>query len=230
MKGNTIPVGTLLCRGVRFEGHNFFWMVVWQAGAWLLACLVMAVVSLFVKEDVLGVVDVPGLCALVVGTFFFFFEGVNLFGAQYALLVGLGVSRRRAVALGWALSVLAGAVELAVVALLNTVWRVVLATPGQFAEILSLIPFWGWAALLLLPPCFAVMGTAVVRKFGRIGVLVLYLLFLGVCFSPNALRSGEGYLTVEQVVTALPWIFLTIGAACALLGSVLLLRASLNNG
>lgn len=230
MKEHTIPVGTLLCRGVRFEGHNFFWMVVWQAGAWLLACLVMAVISLFVREDVLGVADVPALCALVVGTFFFFFEGVNLFGAQYALLVGLGVSRRRAVALGWALSVLTGAVELAVVALLNMIWRLVMATPGQYAEILSLLPLWGWAALLLLPPCFAVMGTAVVRKFGKIGILVLYLLFLGICFSPNALHSGQGFLTVEQVTAALPWIFLTMGGGCALLGNVLLLRAPLNNG
>lgn len=95
MKTHKIGWLDLLRRGVMFVDRDLFWMLVWQAGAWLLACLVMAVVSFFVKEDVLGVVDVPGLCALTVGTLFFFFEAINFFGGQYSLLVGFGLSRRK---------------------------------------------------------------------------------------------------------------------------------------
>lgn len=230
MKTHKIGWLDLLRRGVMFVDRDLFWMLVWQAGAWLLACLVMAVVSFFVKEDVLGVVDVPGICALTVGTLFFFFESINFFGAQYSLLVGLGISRRQTVALGWVLSVLTGALNLAVVGVLNTLWRLVLATPGQFAEVLALVPLWGWATLLLLPPALAVMGMAVIRRFGPRGGAALYFLFLCLCFSPNALRNGDSYWTAEQVFTVMPWIFLIFGAICALLGTVLLLRAPLRNG
>ena len=156
MKENKNGWLDLFRRGVLFINRDLLWMVVWQAGAWLLACLVMAVFSFFVKEDVLGILDVPGICALTVGTLFFFFEAINFFGGQYSLLVGFGLSRRRTVALGWFLCILMGVVELAVVGVLNTLWRLVLATPGQFAEILALVPLWGWAVLLLLPLSLAV--------------------------------------------------------------------------
>ena len=230
MKENKNGWLDLFRRGVLFINRDLLWMVVWQAGAWLLACLVMAVFSFFVKEDVLGILDVPGICALTVGTLFFFFEAINFFGGQYSLLVGFGLSRRRTVALGWFLCILMGVVELAVVGVLNTLWRLVLATPGQFAEILALVPLWGWAVLLLLPLSLAVMGMAVIRLFGPRGGAALYFLFLCVCFSPNALRNNGGYWSAEQVFAVMPWIFLVMGVVCALLGTILLLRAPLRNG
>ena len=93
----------------------------------------------------------------------------------------------------------------------------------------ALIPWWGWAAAILLPIAMTIFGSGIVRQFGMRGGIVLYFAFIAVCLLPSQLNETFP-LQEELLFAALPWIFAVLGIVCGVAGSILLLRVNVKTG
>lgn len=203
-----------------------YWCI--QFGLWLLVSVVMLIAEqIFGSEGV--ALGIPGMAAFIGGILVVFCMSVTLTGAYFALAVNLGVSRRRVVAGIWVLGALYGAAVMLATVLLQMLWAAVFAGGRPVLDMISLIPWWGWASAALLPVAFSVFGSGIVRTFGAKGGLTLYILFIVVCIVPSQMMERI-FISEEQILAFLPWLFGGIGVVCGLVGTILLLRANLKNG
>ena len=203
-----------------------YWCI--QFGLWLLVSVVMLIAEqIFGSEGV--ALGIPGMAAFIGGILVVFCMSVTLPGAYFALAVNLGVSRRRVVAGIWVLGALYGAAVMLATVLLQMLWAAVFAGGRPVLDMISLIPWWGWASAALLPVAFSVFGSGIVRTFGAKGGLTLYILFIVVCIVPSQMMERI-FTSEEQILAFLPWLFGGIGVVCGLVGTILLLRANLKNG
>ena len=203
-----------------------YWCI--QFGLWLLVSVVMLIAEqIFGSEGV--ALGIPGMAAFIGGILVVFCMSVTLTGAYFALAVNLGVSRRRVVAGIWVLGALYGAAVMLATVLLQMLWAAVFAGGRPVLDMISLIPWWGWASAALLPVAFSVFGSGIVRTFGAKGGLTLYILFIVVCIVPSQMMERI-FTSEEQILAFLPWLFGGIGVVCGLVGTILLLRANLKNG
>lgn len=203
-----------------------YWCI--QFGLWLLVSVVMLIAEqIFGSEGV--ALGIPGMAAFIGGILVVFCMSVTLTGAYFALAVNLGVSRRRVVAGIWVLGALYGAAVMLATVLLQMLWAAVFAGGRPVLDMISLIPWWGWASAALLPVAVSVFGSGIVRTFGAKGGLTLYILFIVVCIVPSQMMERI-FTSEEQILAFLPWLFGGIGVVCGLVGTILLLRANLKNG
>lgn len=154
---------------------------------------------------------------------------VTLTGVYFALAVNLGVSRRPRGSghLGPG-GFVRRSIMLATV-LLQMLWAAVFAGGRPVLDMISLIPWWGWASAALLPVAFSVFGSGIVRTFGTRGGVVLYIAFMAFCIVPSQMNNIIP-LEEEQLLAALPWFFAVLGVVCGVVGTILLLRVNIKNG
>ena len=203
-----------------------FWCI--QIGLWLFVAVVMAVLEqIFGAEGEL--MGIPGITAFAGGILASFCVGVSLTGLYFALTVNFGIPRRRIVAGIWALGILYGVALMLSNWLLEVLWELLFAAGRPVLNLVALIPWWGWAAAILLPIAMTIFGSGVVRRFGMKGGIVLYFAFLAFCIVPSQMNDIVP-LQEEQLLAALPWIFAVLGIVCGTAGSILLLRVNVKTG
>lgn len=203
-----------------------YWCI--QFGLWLLVSVVMLIAEqMFGSEGV--ALGIPGIAAFIGGILVVFCMSVTLTGVYFALAVNLGVSRRRVVAGIWVLGALYGAAIMLATVLLQMLWAAVFAGGRPVLDMISLIPWWGWASAALLPVAFSVFGSGIVRTFGTRGGVVLYIAFMAFCIVPSQMNNIIP-LEEEQLLAALPWFFAVLGVVCGVVGTILLLRVNIKNG
>ena len=221
--GNGFPVffrnWFLLCR----SSLLVFWAI--QIILWWFTAVVMTVAEGIAGKDAFPV-DIPGLLAFCGGAIASFCAGASLNGAYFSLAVGYGVPRRRVLAAVWEMGVLYGAAMMLATRLLQLVWSVTFAAGRQPIDLIGMMPWWGWAAAVLLPTAVTVFGSGIVRTFGARGGVVLYILFMVICIVPSQAMEHL-FDSAEQILAVLPWLFAVVGVVCGAVGTVLLLRADL---
>lgn len=203
-----------------------FWCI--QIGLWLLVAVTMVVLEqIFGAEGEL--IGIPGITAFAGGILASFCVGVSLNGVYFALTVNFGISRRRIVAGIWALGILCGVALMLSNWLLEWLWELIFAAGYPVLNLVALIPWWGWAAAILLPIAMTIFGSGIVRQFGMKGGIVLYFAFIAVCILPSQLNETFP-LQEELLFAALPWILAVLGVVCGVIGSILLLRVNVKTG
>lgn len=203
-----------------------FWCI--QIGLWLFVAAVMAVLEVIfgAEGEILGI---PGVTAFVGGILASFCVGVSLNGTYFALAVNFGIPRHRIVAGIWALGVLYGVALMLSNWLLEWLWELTFAAGRPVLNLVTLVPWWGWAAAILLPIAMTIFGSSIVRRFGMKGGIVLYFAFLAFCIVPSQMNDIFP-LQEEQLLSALPWIFAVLGIVCGAAGSILLLQVNVKTG
>ena len=203
-----------------------FWCV--QIGLWLLVAAVMAVLEVIFGAEgkILGI---PGVTAFAGSILASFCVGVSLTGLYFALTVNFGIPRRRIVAGIWTLGILYGLALMLSNWLLEALWELTFAAGHPVVNLVAFIPWWGWAAAILLPIALTVFGSGMVRQFGPKGAVILYFAFIAICILPSQLNETFP-LQEELLLAALPWFFAVLGGACGIAGSVLLLRVNVKTG
>ena len=203
-----------------------FWCI--QIGLWLLVAVTMVVLEqIFGAEGEL--IGIPGITAFAGGILASFCVGVSLNGVYFALTVNFGIPRRRIVAGIWALGILCGVALTLSNWLLEWLWELIFAAGHPVLNLVALIPWWGWAAAILLPIAITIFGSGIVRRFGMKGGIVLYFAFIAVCLAPSQLN--ETLPSHEELLfAALPWFFAVLGVVCGIAGSILLLRVNVKTG
>lgn len=167
----------------------------WQLGAvavfWLLFEGITAVALAVTRETT--TVILSGMIGLILLTFVSVFTGFQRVNRVLTLGIALGGTRRgqtlRCIAWHTGGAIASAVLIFALDGMSHLIYRLAYAPRGIALEVdgLAILPAGIWVLILLAPVLLALCMAATVNRLGQKGYVVLWVLWMAVCFSPSQL-------------------------------------------